>query len=172
MKKVLAVILLICLSVFLLTGCQDIFINSSKKERAFVTCYNNYVKPTLENSDTVVITSVSESVDANGGTLVRFKYEYTTDAGYKTSRSLYLVTSKITIDSSLITLSELNESMYGDKVVKLNGKSVDEGFVAESIQSYSTNEDMQIISLWKSVQIDRTYATTYDVDMINNLINK
>ena len=170
MKKAVALLLCVCgLSALLLTSCQG---GLNKKEHNFVNCFNTYVKDTLENSDTVVIKSVSESVDANGGTLVHFTYEYTTDAGYKTSRSLYIVTNKITIDSSLITLSEFNESMYGDDVVKLNGKSVDKGFVAETIQSYSKDESMKIISLWEKVQTDYSYRTTYDVDMINKLINK
>lgn len=78
-----------------------------------------------------------------------------------------MVTNKITIDSSLITLSEWNESEYGDKVVKFNGKSVDKGFVTENILSYSNDENVQIISLWRSVQADYSYRTTYDVDMIN-----
>ena len=103
MKKVIALLLCVCcVSALLLTSCQG---GINEKEHNFVNCYNTYVKDTLENSDTVVIKSVSETVDANGGTLVRFTYEYTTDAGYKTSRSLYMVTNKITIDSSLITLS-------------------------------------------------------------------
>ena len=170
MKRFLAFILcLCCLSAFLLTSCQGILNN---KERDFAECYNNYVKSNLENFETVVIKSVSESVDASGGTLVHFTYEYTTDAGYKTSRSLYIVTNEITIDSSLITLSEFSESMYGDEVVRLNGKSVDKGFVTENIWSYSNDENMQIISLWRSVQTDYSYRTTYDVDLINNLINK
>lgn len=169
MKKAFALLLCVCgLSALLLTSCQG---GLNKKEHNFVNCYNTYVKNTLENSDTVVIKGISETVDANGGTLVHFTYEYTTDAGYKTSRSLYIVTNKITIDSSLITLSEFSESMYGDEVVKLNGKSVDKGFVAETIQSYSKDKNMQIISLWRSVQSDYSYRTDYDIDVINDLIS-
>ena len=60
--------------------------------------------------------------------------------------------------------------MYGDDVVKLNGKSVDKGFVAETIPSYSKDENMQIISLWRNVQSDYSYRTDYDINVINNLI--
>ena len=177
MKKAVALLLCVCgLSALLLTSCQggpNKQGGLNKKEHNFVNCYNTYVKDTLENSDTVVIKRILETVDANGGTLVYFTYEYTTDAGYKTSRSLYIVTNKITIDSSLITLSEFSESMYGDEVVKLNGRSVDKGFVAEKIQPYSNSKDenMQIISLWKNVQSDYLYRTVYDIDVINDLIS-
>ena len=170
MKRIVSAILCVCcLSALSLTSCGSLL---NEKSQDFVDCYNNYVKATIENSDTVVIERISETVDAKGGTLVYFTYEYTTDVGYKTSRSLYMVTSKITIDASLITLSESRESVYGDAVAKYNGKSVDKGFVAEKIHSYSKDEDMQIISLWRSVQTDRSYETEYDVDKINNSINK
>ena len=149
MKKTFQKILLI--SAMMITG-------------ALVACG----EPTTTNSGAP---TTSQQVDKYNCITIAQAIEYATDAGYKTSRSLYMVTNKITIDSSLITLSEFSESMYGDDVVKLNGKSVDKGFVAETIQSYSKDENMQIISLWRNVQSDYPYGTAYDINVINNLID-
>ena len=171
MKRSVALLLCICcFSALLLTSCNSTI--SNEKELDFVNCYNTYVKGTYVKSDTAVIKRVDETVDANGGALVHFTYEYTTSGGYKASRSFYMVTSKITIDSSLITLDEDEEILYKDEIFRLNGKSVDTGFVAKDIPHNSKDEDIQIIRLWQRVQSGDLYTDAYDVDIINNLISK
>lgn len=139
---------------------------SDERQQKFIDCYNTYVKRSLVNSDTVTIKSITEDVDEKGGTLVHFTYEYTTDAGYRQQDSMYLVTSTITLDASLITLTELNQS-YGDDIAKYDGKSVPAGFMKEYIWGRSTEE--KILDLWRQFQDDSKYADddAYDIDEIN-----
>lgn len=158
-----------------LTSCQMGFKKEelNTREQNFVNCYNEYIKPTLESADTVEITYISETRDKNGGTIVRFSYEYVTKNGYKSTASMSIVTSTITIDSSLITLSEYSESYYGEKVVKYNGKSVKAGYILEKNSwSSNQNENEEIISLWGSVQANYKYSKNniYDLDLINEYI--
>ena len=145
----------------------------TKNEKMFVEAYKEYVEPTLENPESIEITSIREYTDENGGVVVYFRYKYTTDLGYSKQGSLYVVTNKITIDASLIDLSSsllLSTSSDEKAIEKYNGKSVKTGFVTENISTLGiTDEAIIILSYWQRLQA--TYKwDAYNLDRINNAI--
>ena len=160
MKKIIAIVLCICtLSVLLLTGCT----NLKAKEQTFVDCYNSYAKEYFEKPETVIINSITEYVDEKGGSLVVFSYECTTSVGYKEQGRLCMVTSKITLDASLITLHE-ELSGFAVWLTEHNGKSLDVGFVDK--ENSLTGDEGELLLMWQAYQAEQT-RTNYSINRIN-----
>ena len=60
----------------------------TKNEKLFVDVYKEFVVSTLENPESIEITSVTEYTDENGGVVVNFHYKYKTDVGYTKTDNL------------------------------------------------------------------------------------
>ena len=163
MKKTIAFVLCICtLSTLLLTGCGSL----KEKEQIFVDLYTECAMEYFENPQTVVINGITEYADTLGGTMVVFSYEHTTDAGYKETGTLSMVTSDITLDASLVTIpSHLNS--VGHWLTEHNGKTVAIGYV-DDVDSLP-GELGEIVFLWKYYQAKKT-RTNYNLNRINDAL--
>lgn len=140
----------------------------TKNEKMFVEVYKEYVESTLENPDSIEITSITEYTDENGGVVVHLGYKYTTDVGYSKSDSFYVVTNTITIDATLIHLG--TSSYYENAVKKYNGQSVEKGFMTKSTSTlWGSSDEIEIINLWMAKQATSNW-NAYDIDKINNAI--
>ena len=143
----------------------------TKNEKMFVDVYKQFVESTLENPESIEITSVTEYTDENGGVVVNFHYKYKTDVGYTKTDNLYVVTSRITIDASLIEFGMFGSSYYEGLVEKYNGCRVKRGFTTQNTSTLtSSSEEIQILSLWMSLQAKSDWDA-YDVDAINKAIH-
>lgn len=82
---------------------------------------------------------------------------------------MYLVTSTITLNASLITITEYTQS-YEDDIAKYNGKSVPAGFMKAYI--WGMSEEENILDLWRMFQGKSKYADddAYDIEEINESI--
>ena len=142
----------------------------TKNEKKFVEVYEEYVEPTLENPESIEITSISEYTDEKGGIVVFFGYKYTTDVGYtKDGDSLYVVTNTITVDAHFIDLPTYS-TIYDEQLIeKYNGKSVETGFIVRSIDVGNFIDKNQILGLWKRLQASSEWGA-YNLDRINNAI--
>ena len=180
MNRFIKIILCLLCSVILFFGILSITTilrymqNPNTKEINFINCYNAHIRETIENPETVVITSIEEKTDAHGGTLVCFTYEYITDIGYKTSRKVEIVTKEITIDPSLITLTQGMESYFAEELAKLNGKSAPVGTTTENALINVDKDAQQVIILWELLQADSTLSNSneYDLEKINRYIKQ
>lgn len=166
-------VLVIFSLIFSTSSCS--FLEMSENEKMFVAVYKKYVEQNLENPETIEIVDIEARTDEKGGVAVRFQYKHQTEGGYFVTDSHYVVTSKITIDATLVELSGIQEIMYGSEVKAYNGQSVDIGFNVEKlvdgfgISSTSAKKNVEILTLWWAVQ--STSTRDYNLKKINNAIN-
>ncbi len=159
MKKIISFVLCVCcLSVFVLTGCENVL---NKNERIFVRYYNFYAKEKIDFP--MVITNITEYVDGWGGTVVYFDCLYE-NSPFSHKTTMQMVISNVTFNYDAWS----GMSIIGD-ARNYNGVFIEAGFVSRSDDANKGDQEIAL-SYWKRYQGEPTEAE-YNLDLINKKIN-